>query len=216
MSSSDFLRRARKRPAPENFDTHQEEIKRIAPSIRTNKPTYLHRSKPSTTFQVLTPVPSTSWSWDTESQSEFPRRDTSAYYMEFSRSMQAHDGDRYQIQGKSPSYDYTNWSPSDYGKNHGVGTQNVDRDFREEIQVHVTWNLQGQSRHTKSNTRKYKEKVLGLNSQTGNRHILEDTSHTKRVHSRPHTDISHRSAQVTKLPQKEHILLIHPTSSSLA
>ena len=99
---------------------------------------------------------------------------------------------------------------------HGVGTQNVDRDFREEIQVHVTWNLQGQSRHTKSNTRKYKEKVLGLNSQTGNRHILEDTSHTKRVHSRPHTDISHRSAQVTKLPQKEHILLIHPTSSSLA
>ena len=37
--------------------------------------------------------------------------------MEFSRSMQAHDGDRYQIQGKSPSYDYTNWSPSDYGKN---------------------------------------------------------------------------------------------------
>ena len=69
MSSSDFLRRARKRPAPENFDTHQEEIKRIAPSTRTNKPTYLHRSKPSTTFRVLTPVPSTSWSWDTESQS---------------------------------------------------------------------------------------------------------------------------------------------------
>lgn len=61
---------------------------------------------------------------------------------------------------------------------------------------------------------KYKEKVLRMT--TGNRHILEETSHTKRVHSRPHTDISHRSAQVTKLPLKEHILLIHPTSSSLA
>ena len=79
MSSSYFLRRARKRPTPNNFDTHQERIKRIALSKRRTETTYLHRSKLNTTFRVLTPVPSTSWSWDAKRWWEFPQKDTSAY-----------------------------------------------------------------------------------------------------------------------------------------
>ena len=115
MFPSDFVNRARKRPAPDNFDNHHERIKNIALSSRRTKPHYLYRSDPSYRMRVLSPVPSTPRSWDADRHSDRPQRDVRAFYMKSSGSRQREEGPSSRRQGGSPRYGYTNRMPSGSG-----------------------------------------------------------------------------------------------------